>query len=480
MLNKIVYICCAPNDVSIYELIVKKFYQYKLPRSIKSKYILESVIFRVIKSSQLERGFRDDDILLVFCSTDAVKVEYQKLFNNLIRHFKQRTQMIIPVLVNGEPNSLTNECLPNTLKTKNGTSFDEKAPLALDIRKVKNIKNVVLKLQASILGIDYGILNQREKKRKQINNFKILILLTVIVWFVLKTLYSLLYPNLPSNISDQEIKSSLKEVRQKSVKENSSSSNIPLMLTMRIAMLESFSEKEIGLLDSEFKGINVELRKLESGTKEKIKLISDAGDLFFKKFSWGNSESFYKLLIKNIKLLPNHNESNLNLDYETRLKIVLSQVAQGNIKDSIKILEFLKSNLSDKEYEILIKKGYTSLNKTFNLNLFYFRDEKYLEWLNAFTLYTSSISSKQNNNLLIADKLYQKSLILDKYMKRNASEEFYKAGLNYWKNAFDNLNNDDKSQYELITERISSYSDFSENYKNLSKEINVLMKKYEE
>ncbi|MCX7553715.1 hypothetical protein OS175_07480 [Marinicella sp. S1101] len=477
--EKTVHMCCAPSDVESCELIVKKFYRYKLPRGIKLNYTLESVIFKFVDSSQQERGFNSDDVLLVFCSSDANKIEYQKIFSDFIIAFKQRGNRIIPLIVNGEPNCSQNECFPNELRTNGDTKFDKNAPLALDIRPGKSIKKSVLKLQASLLDIDYELLRQRNNKRKQIRNLQLLIVSLVIVGTFFSAIHSILYPSTIKKISNEEINSNLEQVQQKSLKQQQKSSKIIEMLTFRIAILESFGEKDNRFLETEYEGIIFELSKLESGTNEKINLISYAGEMFYKKFRWANAESLFILLVENINLLPNEKKGRQNIIHETHNKIALNQLAQGKIQSATKTFQYLKKVLPDEEYSSLIRKGYSSLSKVFNENILLFRDEKYLDWLKVYTLYSTNILPKNINHFQLANELFQKSLILDKTMKKKAAEEFFIAGLQFWKDGLGTKIMTDKYLFTSMYNKISTYSTFTKNYSYLSKEIVMLVKSYE-
>lgn len=185
------FLSYSHSDEGIANWLHRELERYRIPKALRNRW---GTLPR--KSAYLGRIFRDradlaashdlaGDIrdaieqsraLIVLCSPRAAASRY---VNEEIRLFKSlgRKEMILPVIVEGEPNSsrLTGrdaqqECFPDALVfqlDEHGAvsgRLEPEEPIAADLREGKDGRqNVLLKVVAGLLGINLDELVQREK-----------------------------------------------------------------------------------------------------------------------------------------------------------------------------------------------------------------------------------------------------------------------------------------------------------------------------
>src|SRR5262245_52923790 len=123
-------------------------------------------------------ALRQSRYLIVICSPAAVNSRW---VNEEIKTFKRlgRESRILALIVKGEPHAsdgkegfqVTDECFPAAMRYHIGENGELSAnpmePLAADARTGKDGRsNAKLKLLAGLLGVDFGVLKQRELARK--------------------------------------------------------------------------------------------------------------------------------------------------------------------------------------------------------------------------------------------------------------------------------------------------------------------------
>lgn len=107
--------------------------------------------------------------LILICSEELIK-SGTKYVNYEIRTFiecKRKEGIdpltrIIPIIVSGEFGSAEHECCPEAL-----AELGDNCPIALDRRNYKNDRELFLYVIASLLGIDYAVIRDRDKKRQR-------------------------------------------------------------------------------------------------------------------------------------------------------------------------------------------------------------------------------------------------------------------------------------------------------------------------
>lgn len=124
----------------------------------------------------IRSALRQSRFLIVVCSPHSAKSLW---VNEEIKTFKAmgRESYVLLLIVDGEPNAsdkpgiIAQECFAPALRfgidAKGEPTSERTEPIAADTRPDKDGKrNALLKLIAGLLGIDYAILNDREKKRR--------------------------------------------------------------------------------------------------------------------------------------------------------------------------------------------------------------------------------------------------------------------------------------------------------------------------
>lgn len=108
--------------------------------------------------------------LILICSEELVK-SGTKYVNYEIRTFIEckkeegidPLKRIIPIIVTGEFGSAEHECCPEALK-----ELGDNCPIALDLKKYKNDRELFLHVISGLLDIDYAVIENRDKKRQRI------------------------------------------------------------------------------------------------------------------------------------------------------------------------------------------------------------------------------------------------------------------------------------------------------------------------
>lgn len=107
--------------------------------------------------------------LILLCSEELMKGD-PKYINYEIRTFIEckraegidPLRRIIPIIVSGEFGSQEHECCPQAL-----SELGDNCPIALDRKKYKNDRELFLHVISSLLGIDYAVIENRDKKRQR-------------------------------------------------------------------------------------------------------------------------------------------------------------------------------------------------------------------------------------------------------------------------------------------------------------------------
>lgn len=203
MNRKTLWVVCHPNDTAWYEWFFKKYHKYRLPRKITPQHSKESVIIkRLDPNSDFASIFSSNDTLLVICSTN---VGEDSNYDEAIFKFKAMSKNILALISNGKPHasdysdSKEGECFPKALRfdiDRSGAFVpSEFEPIAADLRPQKEKANdAFLKLISGILGIEYGSLKQRDKKRRRNFIIKAVTVLTLPTFFFLEECMSYILP----------------------------------------------------------------------------------------------------------------------------------------------------------------------------------------------------------------------------------------------------------------------------------------------
>ena len=125
-------------------------------------------------SGQLKLCLQQSRYLIVICSPHAVASSHVKSEIETFESFG-REDRVICLIVDGEPNasdkpgSGLQECLPEPVRTRRNSEgvLTRADPVAADARKGKDGKtNAKLKILATILGVEFDHLKQREERRR--------------------------------------------------------------------------------------------------------------------------------------------------------------------------------------------------------------------------------------------------------------------------------------------------------------------------
>ena len=178
----IAFMSYSHHDEKFAKWLHKKLETYRVPSSLrKEKNDLPRKLYPIFRdmdelsaSSSLNKSILEalstSKFLIVICSTHSAK---SKWVNREIVIFKTLygEKRVLPIILNGEPNNIENECFPEALKyrVKNYSLTDELVePIAADARgSITNRSQAKNKLIAGILGVGFDEINQRELKRQR-------------------------------------------------------------------------------------------------------------------------------------------------------------------------------------------------------------------------------------------------------------------------------------------------------------------------
>ena len=163
---------------------------YRVPRrlvgtSSKGTQVIPERVFPVFRdrdelagsfdlSAQLKLCLQQSRYLIVICSPNAVASSHVRSEIETFESFG-REDRVICLIVDGEPNasdkpgSGLQECLPEPVRTRGNSEgvLTRADPVAADARKGKDGKtNAKLKILATILGVEFDHLKQREERRR--------------------------------------------------------------------------------------------------------------------------------------------------------------------------------------------------------------------------------------------------------------------------------------------------------------------------
>ena len=183
------FISYSHEDEEFGSWLHKELEKYKIPKKLREDYPnLPKTLFPIFRDRyelnagddlgiEIPKALKNSDVLIVVCSTDSAN---SKWVNKEIVEFKKLhgENKIFPIIVNGEPfakgsdkfeDSL--ECFPEALKYKvnrEGGLTDEKTSILASntIEKEDGRELAKLKLISGILGVPFGIFNDREKKEQ--------------------------------------------------------------------------------------------------------------------------------------------------------------------------------------------------------------------------------------------------------------------------------------------------------------------------
>lgn len=164
-----------------FALKLQKFIEsYNLPTEIRKKANIHHKRLTPVCSYEIDFSsnplvdemldkLKKSKYLILICSEELIK-QGTKYINHEIKTFIECKKeeginpltRIIPVIVTGEFGSPDHECCPEALK-----ELGDNCPIALDRRKYKNDRELFLHVISGMLGIDYAILNNRDKKRQR-------------------------------------------------------------------------------------------------------------------------------------------------------------------------------------------------------------------------------------------------------------------------------------------------------------------------
>ncbi|MCP4369799.1 MAG: TIR domain-containing protein [Deltaproteobacteria bacterium] len=184
-------------------------------------------------SESIRNALRCSENMIVVCSPFSAKSTY---VNEEIKEFKRlgRSDKIHALIVEGVPhasNSLETEdleCFPDAFRfelNEQGKITNKLAnePIAADARKCGDGKrNAKLKLTASILGIGFDLLKQREKSRRQL-------LLTLWCAGIVMILVTMIYLGLKAYISTIKAKAERAEAQRENSRSLTELSNVQAM-----------------------------------------------------------------------------------------------------------------------------------------------------------------------------------------------------------------------------------------------------------
>lgn len=208
--------------------------QYRIPKSLVG---IQSRIGRIPKrlypifrdreelptstdlGANIQNALEQSKFLIVICSPRSARSLW---VNEEIKLFKSMggDERILSFIVDGEPNIsdkpdlLSEECFPEWLRFKADSNLNlttqRVEPIAADARaKGDGKRNAFLKIVAGLTGIDYAVLNDREKKRQRRRSLQIVVTISM----VLLTIFSIY------KIQNQRLKQEeLKEQHQRYLK----------------------------------------------------------------------------------------------------------------------------------------------------------------------------------------------------------------------------------------------------------------------
>jgi WD40 repeat protein len=147
--------------------------------------------------ANIHNALEQSMFLIVICSPHSA---ISLWVNEEIKQFKSMggTERIISLIVDGEPNAsdkpeiVAKECFPEWLRFRADSNFnlstERVEPIAADVRANKDGKrNAYLKIVAGLIGVDYAILNDREKKRQHRRFIQII----VTTFMILSAIFSI-------------------------------------------------------------------------------------------------------------------------------------------------------------------------------------------------------------------------------------------------------------------------------------------------
>lgn len=122
-------------------------------------------------SETIKGAISNSDAMIVICSPSAAQSQF---VNEEILTFKRlgMGKKLLPLIVGGEPRSEEDECFPPSLKYKlddSGNLSDDldEEPIGADVRPGKDSRNTAkLKIIASLIGVGFDDLKQREARKK--------------------------------------------------------------------------------------------------------------------------------------------------------------------------------------------------------------------------------------------------------------------------------------------------------------------------
>ena len=149
----------------------------KVPRKAYPVFLDREELFTSADlGANIDNALRQSRYLMIICSPSSAQSVW---VNEEIKRFKAmgREDRVLSLIVEGEPNVsgkeevAKEECFPEALRYKVDAEgrliYEGTEPIAADVRPGQDgKKNARLKLLAGMLGIDYGVLNDREKKRR--------------------------------------------------------------------------------------------------------------------------------------------------------------------------------------------------------------------------------------------------------------------------------------------------------------------------
>lgn len=195
------FISYSHADEAIAGWLHRAIETYKVPAEIVEKLDLSShrlaPVFRdreEMSSStdlgaEIEKALAASDAMIVLCSPTA---KASRWVNEEIRQFAALggRQNIHALIVDGEPGSPVNDCIPDALKEISDTEY-----LAADVRPGKDGKPLArLKILAGLLGVRLDELRQREAKRHQrrltaiaASSTTALVIAVALLWFAVES-----------------------------------------------------------------------------------------------------------------------------------------------------------------------------------------------------------------------------------------------------------------------------------------------------
>lgn len=179
-----VWVCSAEVDVPVWKDLQKEIYRLRLPASLKSyTSIKDNLKFTLLNSDISSVKFNSQDLLIVLCSTTS---STDVTVNRIICDFRQSSERVLAILLNGKPNSskygdYENECFPRSLVAPpNDRSQKNYEPIAADIRQGINTL-AVQKLCAALLSVPLREITQRAYLKKRSLQLAIIVITTVVL-----------------------------------------------------------------------------------------------------------------------------------------------------------------------------------------------------------------------------------------------------------------------------------------------------------